>query len=86
MPSSTRTTTVRGYEMEITFDWHKATKGMKERGTGFKLEPDEDAGIDDITSLRLVNPADFLEIVAEEVTITLDDVREALAKMEEESA
>jgi hypothetical protein len=84
MPSSTKTVTAKGYQMEVTFDWHRASKGMRERGTGLRLEPDEDAGIDDITSLRLVDPADLLEIVAEVVVITLDDVREALDKIEEE--
>lgn len=79
--SSTIKTKVRGYEMEITFDYTPACRGVRERGTGLQLEPDEPAIIE-ITGLVLCDPADFCEMVVEEVNITIEDVEEAIANWE----
>jgi hypothetical protein len=79
--STTINTTVRGYRMEIIFDYTPASKGERERGTGLQLSPDEPAEIE-IIGVTLCDPSDIWEIISEEVTITTGDLIEAVQKWE----
>lgn len=72
-------TDVRGYRMEIQFSYWKGCKGARERGTGLQLEPDEPAEIE-VTGIKLLDPEDIMEIITEEVTISMEDVIEAIEK------
>ena len=85
MASDTIITTVKGYRMEIGFSYHKAHRGARDSfngraGAGIQLEPDEPAGVDDIESIKLLDPEDIMEIITEEVVISMEDVMEAVEK------
>lgn len=82
MATDTIEVNVCGYQMEVRFDYWKAYRGERERGTGLQLEPDEPAGME-VTGIKLLDPEDMMEIISEEVTITLDDVTEAIDKARE---
>lgn len=83
MSKGTLETIVRGYKVEIDYDYTPPCRGERERGTGLQLSPDEEADVE-ILGVRLVDANDFWEIITEEALPTEDEIIEAFWKYEEE--
>jgi hypothetical protein len=85
---TTLTTVVRGYKVEIDFNYSPPSKGARDSfngraGAGIQLEPDEPADIE-ITGVRLCDPDDLWEIITEESLPTKDELLEAIWKYQDD--
>jgi hypothetical protein len=79
MSQQTKTIDFRGHKLVVEFDYTPYCKGATERGTGIALEPDDQEGIEEISSVICDDEdGNFVELLDEGL---LDDMKDDLLEL-----